>query len=159
VVARTVCALRRHIVSSRQSERRSLIPTVGALPGSHVALIAAPRADSHRGVVVSIFVNPKQSAPGEDLATYRAQLNPIELPWYGPVCPVVWEGRRRETPRIPITTPFGPRTANEQQQGRAACGRSDPWHGPAHYSRSSASSVPQSEPAVLMDGVWAGVYG
>ena len=23
-------------------------------------------------------------------------LNPIEPPWYGPVCPVVWEGRRRE---------------------------------------------------------------
>ena len=24
------------------------------------------------------------------------KLNPIEPPWYGPVCPVVWEGRRRE---------------------------------------------------------------
>ena len=23
-------------------------------------------------------------------------LNPIEPPWYGPVCPVVWEGRCRE---------------------------------------------------------------
>jgi len=24
-----------------------------------------------------------------------------EPPWYGPVCPVVWEGRRRETPPYP----------------------------------------------------------
>ncbi len=29
------------------------------------------------------------------------QLNSIEPPWYGPVCPVVWEGRRRETPPYP----------------------------------------------------------
>ncbi|MER8549418.1 reverse transcriptase domain-containing protein [Mesorhizobium sp. M1169] len=27
--------------------------------------------------------------------------NPIEPPWYGPVCPVVWEGRRREAPPYP----------------------------------------------------------
>ena len=30
------------------------------------------------------------------------KLNPIEPPWYGPVCPVVWEGRRREVSPIPI---------------------------------------------------------
>ena len=29
--------------------------------------------------------------------------NPIEPPWYGPVCPVVWEGRRREVSPIPIS--------------------------------------------------------
>ena len=29
------------------------------------------------------------------------QINPIEPPWYGPVCPVVWEGRRREAPPYP----------------------------------------------------------
>ena len=27
--------------------------------------------------------------------------NPIEPPWYGPVCPVVWEGRRREASPYP----------------------------------------------------------
>jgi pantothenate synthetase len=102
VVARTVCALRRHIVSSRQSERRSLIPTMGALPGSHVALIAALRADSHR-VVVSIFVNPKQSAPGEDLATYRTAVIRTRMP--GGVR-VVWEGRRRETSLYPDHYPI-----------------------------------------------------
>jgi hypothetical protein len=30
-----------------------------------------------------------------------ARLNPIEPPWYGPVCPVVWEGRRREASPYP----------------------------------------------------------
>ncbi|MER9690184.1 group II intron maturase-specific domain-containing protein [Mesorhizobium sp. M0139] len=29
------------------------------------------------------------------------ELNPIEPPWYGPVCPVVWEGRRREASPYP----------------------------------------------------------
>jgi hypothetical protein len=29
-------------------------------------------------------------------ARAKLQLNPVEPPWYGPVCPVVWEGRRRE---------------------------------------------------------------
>ncbi len=27
--------------------------------------------------------------------------NPIEPPWYGPVCQVVWEGRGREAPPYP----------------------------------------------------------
>src|SRR5512144_283173 len=29
------------------------------------------------------------------------QRNPVEPPWYGPVCPVVWEGRCREMPPYP----------------------------------------------------------
>ncbi len=29
------------------------------------------------------------------------KLNPVEPPWYGPVCPVVWEGRHREVPPYP----------------------------------------------------------
>ena len=28
-------------------------------------------------------------------------LNPIEPPWYGPVCQAVWEGRGREAPSYP----------------------------------------------------------
>jgi hypothetical protein len=26
-------------------------------------------------------------------STFPSRLNPVEPPWYGPVCPVVWEGR------------------------------------------------------------------
>ena len=32
---------------------------------------------------------------------FLPKLNPIEPPWYGPVCPVVWEGRRREASPYP----------------------------------------------------------
>src|SRR3954453_16208625 len=32
---------------------------------------------------------------------HRRALNLIEPPWYGPVCPVVWEGRGREAPPYP----------------------------------------------------------
>ena len=34
------------------------------------------------------------------------KLNPIEPPWYGPVCPVVWEGRRREVSPYPDQCPI-----------------------------------------------------
>jgi hypothetical protein len=32
---------------------------------------------------------------------FLLKLNPIEPPWYGPVYPVVWEGRRREASPYP----------------------------------------------------------
>jgi hypothetical protein len=37
---------------------------------------------------------------------HRRPLNPIEPPWYGPVCPVVWEGRSREAPPYPDQRPL-----------------------------------------------------
>jgi pantoate--beta-alanine ligase len=53
----------------RRGERIGLVPTMGYLHEGHLSLMRAVRARA-RVLVTSVFVNPTQFAPGEDLERY-----------------------------------------------------------------------------------------
>jgi pantoate--beta-alanine ligase len=82
--------LRRAIADLRRGGAPlALVPTMGALHAGHMALVDAARASGAK-VVASIFVNPKQFGPNEDLSRYPrpAEADKALLVAHG--CDLLW---------------------------------------------------------------------
>ena len=92
--------LRAAVDSLRTRGEVALVPTMGALHEGHLTLVREARKRA-ASVVVSIFVNPTQFGPNEDLAAYPRQLaedsrlledEAVDLLWAPPVDEVYPEG-------------------------------------------------------------------
>ncbi len=115
--------------AARAAGRRlALVPTMGALHGGHLSLIEAARRHVGPGghVVVSVFVNPTQFAPGEDFEAYPRTLDADldALAEAGGVDAVF-------APSAAEMYPFGLPpyvTVSVRDLGRHLCGASRPGH-------------------------------
>ncbi len=116
-VVRTVKDLRRQIGKWRDSSRQiALVPTMGALHEGHLSLVklAAKKADR---VVVSIFVNPTQFAPTEDLARYPRDESGDLAKLDGSGAALVWSPTVSEMYPEGFSTAVQPGSAAEPLEG------------------------------------------
>ena len=103
-IIRELAALEAAVAKLREDGGRiALVPTMGALHAGHMALVAEARRRAEH-VVASIFVNPTQFGPGEDLATYprREAADAALLEAEG--CAILW------APDVATMYPDGPET-------------------------------------------------
>ena len=89
-LVRTIPKLRSRIARYRaKGETIALVPTMGALHDGHLHLVREARKRC-RNVVTSIFVNPAQFAPTEDLARYPRDEAGDVAKLAGVDCDLVW---------------------------------------------------------------------
>ncbi len=86
----TLSELRNQIAAWRGAgETIALVPTMGALHDGHLSLVAIARAAASK-VVTSIFVNPTQFAPGEDLDRYPRSPEKDSAALSDAGCDLIW---------------------------------------------------------------------
>ena len=102
--------------------RIAFVPTMGFLHDGHLALVRDARARADR-VVVSIFVNPTQFAPGEDYPSYPRDLERDRERLEGEAVDVLFH------PAAPAMYPPGAQTRVEVEQlSQPLCGALRPEH-------------------------------
>jgi pantoate--beta-alanine ligase len=127
-VVRTRAELREALARPRREGKRvGLVPTMGYFHDGHLSLMREAREDCDI-VVVSLFVNPTQFAPGEDLGSYPrdedrdaelAALEGVDLLW---------------TPDTDEMYPEGFATSIEVANSLTGVLEGDPAHrGPSHF--------------------------
>jgi pantoate--beta-alanine ligase len=127
-VLRTKSELREALEPARRAGSTiGLVPTMGALHAGHLALLEAARERCEL-VVMSLFVNPAQFQPGEDLDAYpRDEQRDLELAEARGVDLVF-------APAVDQVYPSGFATSVEVEGGLTAVLDGDPSRrGPAHF--------------------------
>ncbi|MEO1220344.1 MAG: pantoate--beta-alanine ligase [Pseudomonadota bacterium] len=89
-IAHTLDVLRTAVARLRESGARiGFVPTMGALHEGHLTLVRRAREECD-AVVASIFVNPTQFGPNEDLDAYPRQLADDAAMLEAEGCALVW---------------------------------------------------------------------
>jgi pantoate--beta-alanine ligase len=144
--ARSLLSLRRSLARLRsRGERVAFVPTMGALHEGHLSLVRRARSAADR-VVVSIFVNPLQFGPKEDLSSYPRPVRRDRALLAGEHVDLLWE------PAVADIYPPGDRTRVSVE------GLSDVLEGasrPGHYT-GVCTVVARLLNAVRPDELWLG---
>jgi len=122
-IVRKIDALRKDIAAARSKGKTvGLVPTMGALHEGHLQLVRTA-ARSCDFVVASIFVNPKQFGPREDLARYPRDLARDRRLLEAAGCDLVFAPSAEEMYPVDFRT-----RVSVEGMGETLCGEARPGH-------------------------------